>query len=42
MKTTLAWIGGLTLVLAFLGTIGVGNFVMLYGPNKIACVKEVK
>lgn len=42
MKTILAVIGGVTLALGLLGAFGVGNFVMIYSPDKINCVKEAK
>jgi hypothetical protein len=42
MKTVLAWIGGLTLALAALGAMGIGSFAMVYGPDKIDCVKVSK
>lgn len=40
MKTLLACFGGVVVVLAVLGAFGVGNFVMMYGPEKIVCAKE--
>ena len=40
MKTFLACVGGFILVLALLGTFGVGNFVLMYSPDKISCTKE--
>ena len=39
MKTMLAIVGAFTLALGLLGAFGVGNFVMIYSPNKISCVK---
>ena len=42
MKTLLAIIGSFTLVLGVLGAFGVGNFVMIYGPEKISCLKGVE
>jgi hypothetical protein len=42
MKTILAIFGGFVLTLSILGAFGVGNFVMIYSPNKINCEKEVK
>ena len=41
MKAVLAIIGAFTVFLALLGSFGVGNFVMIYSPDKISCVKEV-
>ncbi len=40
MKTFLAVIGGFVLALAILGMFNVGNFVLMYSPDKISCVKE--
>jgi hypothetical protein len=42
MKTLLAIFGGFVLTLSILGAFGVGNFVMIYSPNKINCEKETK
>jgi len=42
MKTMLAIFGGFVLFLSILGMFGVGNFVLMYGPDKIICVKESK
>jgi hypothetical protein len=42
MKTMFAIVGAFTLVLGILGAFGVGNFVMMYSPDKISCVKEVE
>ena len=42
MKTILAVIGAFVLFLASLGTLGFGDFVMMYSPNKITCIKEAK
>lgn len=42
MKTILAIIGAFTLALGLLGAFGVGNFVMIYSPDKINCVKDIK
>ncbi len=39
MKTFLAVIGGFVLCLAILGMFNVGNFVLMYSPDKISCVK---
>ncbi len=40
MKTMLAIVGAFTLALGLLGAFGVGNFVMIYSPDKISCVKD--
>jgi hypothetical protein len=40
MKTVLACIGAFTVFLGLLGAFGVGNFVMMYSPDKISCIKE--
>lgn len=42
MKTFLALCGAFVLLLGTLGAFGVGNFVMMYSPDKISCVKELK
>lgn len=42
MKTMFAIVGAFTVALGILGAFGVGNFVMMYSPDKISCVKEVK
>jgi hypothetical protein len=42
MKTLLAIFGTFVLTLSILGAFGVGNFVMIYSPNKISCEKETK
>ena len=42
MKTFLAFVGGFVLFLAVLGSFNVGNFVLMYSPDKISCVKEAK
>ena len=42
MKTLFALIGAFTVFLGILGTFGVGNFVMIYTPDKISCVKGVE
>jgi len=39
MKTMLAIVGAFTLFLGLLGSFGVGNFVMIYSPDKISCTK---
>jgi hypothetical protein len=40
MKTVFAIVGAFTLALSILGAFGMGNFVMMYSPDKISCVKE--
>jgi len=40
MKTMFAVVGAFTISLGILGAFGVGNFVMMYSPDKISCVKE--
>ena len=40
MKTLLACAGAFVLALSVLGALGVGNFVLMYSPDKIACTKE--
>jgi hypothetical protein len=42
VKTVLAWIGGFGIFLAVLGMLGIGDFVVMYSPDKITCVKENK
>lgn len=42
MKTALAWFGGFILFLTVLGMLNIGNFVMMYSPDKITCTKESK
>ena len=39
MKTMFAIFGGFVLFLALLGTLNIGNFVLMYSPDKISCVK---
>ena len=41
MKTVLAWIGGFVLFLSVLGMFNIGNFVLMYSPDEISCVKGV-
>ncbi len=41
MKTVLAIFGGFVLTLAILGSFNVGNFVLMYSPDKITCTKGV-
>jgi hypothetical protein len=40
VKTALACVGGFVLCLAVLGLFNIGNFVMMYSPDKITCTKE--
>ena len=40
MKTVLAFIGGYILLLFVLGMFNIGNFVLMYSPDKITCTKE--
>lgn len=40
MKTALAVIGAFVMFLWVLGALDVGNFVLMYSPNQISCVKE--
>lgn len=40
MKTMFALIGAFTVFLGLLGAFGVGNFLMMYSPDKITCTKE--
>jgi len=40
MRNFLAFVGGLTVILAVLGSFGVGNFMYIYGADKITCTKE--
>ena len=42
MKTMFAIVGAFTVALSILGAFGIGNFVMMYGPDKISCVKGVE
>jgi len=42
MKTMFAIIGAFTVFLGILGAFGVGNFVIMYSPDKISCVKGVE
>jgi hypothetical protein len=39
MKTIFACAGAFVLALSILGALGVGNFVLMYSPDKIACTK---
>lgn len=41
MKTILALIGAFVVLLATLGTFGIGNFVLMYSPDKISCTKGI-
>lgn len=40
MKTVLACAGAFVILLSLLGAFGIGNFVMIYSPDKISCTKE--
>jgi hypothetical protein len=42
MKLFFATIGVFVLALWLLGTFGIGNFVLLYSPDKITCTKDSK
>ena len=42
MNILFTLIGVFTVFLGLLGAFGVGNFVMMYSPDKINCVKESK
>jgi len=42
MRLMLAIVGAFTLFLGVLGAFGVGNFVMIYSPDKISCTKGVE
>jgi hypothetical protein len=42
MRTALACIGGFVLFLTVLGMLNIGNFVLMYSPNKISCSKGVE
>lgn len=42
MKTVLAILGGIVVILALLGILGVGHFTLLYGPDKMNCTYEDK
>lgn len=42
MKTVLAAFGGFVLCLAILGTLNIGNFVLMFSPDKISCTKGVE
>lgn len=42
MKTILATYGGFIMFLTILGMLNIGNFVMMYSPDKITCTKESK
>jgi len=37
MKTFFALVGAATFALWLLGTLGIGNFVLMYSPDKITC-----
>lgn len=42
MKTFFALVGAATFALWLLGTLGIGNFVLMYSPDKITCTKDSK
>ena len=42
MKTMFAMVGGFVVFLAVLVTMNVGNFVLMYSPDNISCVKGVE
>jgi hypothetical protein len=42
MRTALACIGGFVLFLSVLGMLNIGNFVLMYSPDKISCSKGVE
>ena len=42
MKTMLAIVGGCVIILSILGSFGIGNFVLIYSPNKAKCQKELE
>jgi hypothetical protein len=39
MKTMFAIVGAFIVALSVLGALDIGNFVMIYSPDKISCVK---
>lgn len=39
IKTILAFIGGFVVLLGLLGTLGAGNFVLMYDYRPITCIK---
>lgn len=39
IKNILAIVGAGVIFLAVMGSFGVGDFVLMYGPNKIACTE---
>lgn len=41
MKTMFALIGGFVSFLAVLGMLNIGNFVLMYSPDEVSCVKGV-
>jgi hypothetical protein len=41
MKTMFAVVGGFVWFLALLGMLNIGNFVLMYSPDEISCVKGV-
>lgn len=42
MKTMFAVVGAFILFLSLMGAFGVGNFVLMYSPDKITCTKDNK
>lgn len=42
IQTILTVIGAAVVILWVAGTMGIGNFKLYYGPEKIACIKESK
>ena len=42
IKNFLALFGGFILLLYVLGMLGIGNFVLMYSPDPIVCVKGVE
>mgnify|MGYP003522467619 CR=1 FL=1 len=39
MRAALAWIGAVVALMYVLGAFGVGNFVLIYTPEKVTCTK---
>ena len=42
LKNFLALFGGFVLLLSLLGMFGIGNFVLMYSPDPLICVKGVE
>jgi hypothetical protein len=42
MKTFLASIGAVVLLLSFLGAVGAGNFLLKFSTKPIVCIEESK